>query len=208
MLDNFSEDFIFVIEHITDSKQAEDIVLALNGLFNSERGETIIYIDVSPYDTNWKWILEQIDKRGINLKILITIREEDYRRTDLNYAGLKVQEIELKLEEDEAREIYNLYGGSDKYLNFEDAWQSFGKEGPFMEFIYLLKEKQTLTERLKMQVDNIIEKENDSDEWLKFLLIVSYAGKENFRIDLKMIGNVIKSKNMSKNMAYSFREVT
>ena len=198
LLDNFSEDFIFVIEHITDSKQAEDIVLALNGLFNSERGETIIYIDVSPYDTNWKWILEQIDKRGINLKILITIREEDYRRTDLNYAGLKVQEIELKLEEDEAREIYNLYGGSDKYLNFEDAWQSFGKEGPFMEFIYLLKEKQTLTERLKMQVDNIIEKENDSDEWLKFLLIVSYAGKENFRIDLKMIGNVIKSKNMSK----------
>ena len=68
LLDNYSEDFIFAVEHITDSKQAEDIVLALNGLFNSESGDTIIYIDVSPYDTNWKWILEQIDKRGINLR--------------------------------------------------------------------------------------------------------------------------------------------
>ena len=115
LLDNYSEDFIFAVEHITDSKQAEDIVLALNGLFNSESGDTIIYIDVSPYDTNWKWILEQIDKRGINLKILITIREEDYRRTDFSYGGLKLQEIELKLEEDEAKEIYNLYEGSEKY---------------------------------------------------------------------------------------------
>ena len=198
LLDNYSEDFIFAVEHITDSKQAEDIVLALNGLFNSESGDTIIYIDVSPYDTNWKWILEQIDKRGINLKILITIREEDYRRTDFSYGGLKLQEIELKLEEDEAKEIYNLYEGSEKYLNFEDAWNSFRKEGPFMEFMYLLKEKQTLTERLNTQVDNIIEKENDSDEWLKFLLIVSYAGKENFRIDLKKISDVIKSKSMGK----------
>ncbi len=42
------------------------------------------------------------------------------------------------------------------------------KKDLFMEFMYLLKEKQTLTERLNTQVDNIIEKENDSDEWLKF----------------------------------------
>ena len=44
----------------------------------------------------------------------------------------------------------------------------------------------------------VIREENDSDEWLKFLLIVSYAGKENFRIDLKKISDVIKSKSMGK----------
>ncbi len=33
---------------------------------------------------------------------------------------------------------------------------------------------------------------------VEILLIVSYAGKENFRIDLKKISDVIKSKSMGK----------
>ena len=124
-MDNFNEEFVFVVEHIRDSKQAEDILVAINGLARSKTQETIIYIDITPYDTSWKWLLEQIQKRNLNVKVLITIREEDYKRTNINSGLYELKEIEITLEKDEAEELYNRYG-SDYFLNFEEAWHSFG----------------------------------------------------------------------------------
>ena len=197
LMDNFNEEFVFVVEHIRDYKQAEDILTAINGLACSKAKETIIYMDITPYDTSWKWILEQIQKRKLNIKVLITIREEDYRRNNINNGLYDLKEIEITLEKDEAEELYNIYG-SDYFLNFEDAWYSFGEKGPFMEFIYLLSEKQKLKDKLSSQIDNIIENEEDADIWLKLLLIVSYAGRDNYKIDFEILVSKINSSNFSK----------
>ena len=197
LMDNFNEEFVFVVEHIRDSKQAEDILVAINGLARSKTQETIIYIDITPYDTSWKWILEQIQKRNLNVKVLITIREEDYKRTNINSGLYELKEIEITLEKDEAEELYNRYG-SDYFLNFEEAWHNFGAKGPFMEFMYLLSEKQRLKDKLTSQIDNIIENESDADNWLKLLLIVSFAGKDNYKIDFEILTEKINSNNFSK----------
>lgn len=197
LMENYTEDYIFVVEHVIDSKQAEDILLAIKGLSGTKEEETIVYIDIASYDTNWKWIVEQVDKVSANIKILITIREEDFRRTNLECPKVRISELELSLEEEEAKQIYNIYG-SDKFINFEDAWNKFGKKGPFMEFIYLLKENQTLKSKLSNQIDNIIENEQDADNWLEFLLLVSYMGQENLRLDLKKVKGLINSNNISK----------
>ncbi len=197
LIDNFNEEFVFVVEHIRDFKQAEDIIVAINGLACSKTQETIIYIDITPYDTSWKWILEQIQKRDLNIKVLITIREEDYRRSNINSGLYELKEIEITLEKDEAEELYNIYG-SNYFLNFEEAWYSFGANGPFMEFMYMLSEKQTLTDKLTSQIDNIIENESDADNWLKLLLIVSFAGKDNYKINFEILTEKINSNNFSK----------
>lgn len=197
LIDNFNEEFVFVIEHIRDYKQAEDILAAIGGLSRSKSKETIIYMDITPYDTSWKWILEQMQKRNLNIKVLITIREEDYRRNNINNGLYDLKEIEITLEKDEAEELYDIYG-SDYFLNFEDAWHSFGKKGPFMEFIYLLSEKQKLRDKLSSQIDNIIENEDDADIWLKLLLIVSYAGRDNYKIDFEILVSKINSSSFSK----------
>ena len=197
LMDNFNEEFVFVVEHIRESKQAEDILVAINGLAHSKAQETIIYLDITPYDTSWKWILEQIQKRNLNVKVLITIREEDYKRNNINSVLYELKEIEITLEKDEAKELYNRYG-SDYFLNFEEAWHSFGEKGPFMEFMYLLTEKQKLKDKLTSQIDNIIENESDADNWLKLLLIVSFAGKDNYKIDFEILTKKINSNNFSK----------
>lgn len=197
LMDNFNEEFIFVIEHVNDYNQAEDIVAAINGLSRSRAKETIIYIDINPYDKSWMFILEQIKKRNLNLKVLITIREEDYKRLNINTSVYELKEIEIELDKEEAQEIYNKLG-SKYFISFEDAWKNFGCHGPFMEFMYLLSEKQTLTEKLTCQIDNIIENESDSDNWLKLLLLVSYAGKENLRVNIEQIKEILNINNLSK----------
>lgn len=197
LIDNFNEDFVFVVEHVSDIKQAEDILVAISGLARSKTKETIIYIDISPYDTSWKWILEQIQKRNLNIKVLITIREEDYKRSNISSALYELKEIEITLEKEEAEELYNTYG-SQYFLSFEDAWHNFGKKGPFMEFIYLLSEKQKLEDKLENQIDNIIENEIDADTWLKLLLIVSFAGKDNYKINFELLTQKVNLNNFSK----------
>lgn len=197
LMDNFNEEFIFVIEHVNNYNQAEDIVAAINGLSRSRAKETIIYIDINPYDKSWMFILEQIKKRNLNLKVLITIREEDYKRLNINTSVYELKEIEIELDKEEAQEIYNKLG-SKYFISFEDAWKNFGCHGPFMEFMYLLSEKQTLTEKLTCQIDNIIENESDSDNWLKLLLLVSYAGKENLRVNIEQIKEILNINNFSK----------
>lgn len=197
LIDNFNEEFVFVVEHINDSKQAEDILMAINGLACSKEKDTIIYIDITPYDMSWKWILEQVYKRNLNIKLLITIREEDYRRANINLSLYNLKEIEITLERDEAEELYNRYG-SNYFLNFEEAWNNFGKTGPFMEFMYLLSAKQKLQDKLNNQIDNIIENESDADNWLKLILIISYAGKDNYKIDFEKLSEIINSCNFSK----------
>lgn len=199
LLDNYIEDNIFIINHVIDEKQAEDIVMAINGLSSNKTDEIIVYIDIVPYDKNWKWIIEQIYSRNYNIKVLLTIREEDYRRSNLEKYRFKDSIIELELDIEEAKQLFEKYNFQ-KFLNFDEAWKRFGEKGPLMEFIYLLNENETLEEKLTTQIDNIIDNEKDSDNWLKFLLIVSYAGKENLRIDLNQIVRTVNSNNVSKMM--------
>ena len=205
LIDNYNEEFVFVIEHINDYKQAQDIISAISGLARSKTQESIIYIDITPYDTSWKWILDQVQKRYINIRVLITIREEDYNRANINSEKYDLKEIELCLEKEEAQELYDLYKSND-FLDFEDAWERFGKNGPFMEFMYMLNEKQTLTDKISNQINNIIENEQDADNWLKVLMIVSYAGKDNYKIDLEKLSKKINTSNFSKMLKNMERE--
>ncbi len=199
LLDNYIEDNIFIINHVIDEKQAEDIVMAINGLSSNKTDEIIVYIDIVPYDKNWKWIIDQICLRDYNIKVLLTIREEDYKRSNLEKYRFGDSIIELELDVEEAKQIFEKYN-SQKFLNFDEAWKRFGEKGPLMEFIYLLNENETLEEKLTTQINNIIDNEEDSDNWIKFLLIVSYAGKENLRISLNQIVKTVNSSNISKMM--------
>lgn len=186
LVNNYTENYIFVIEKIVDSQQAIDIVSALNGLASSKSGNIIVYIDVSPYDKEWLWIIEEINKRGINLKLLITIREEDFNRSDIDLNIIKPKIIELYFDKSEARKVFEKYK-SPYFLNFEKAWEKFGEVGPFMEFIYLLKQSDTLKNKLESQINRIVNNEINSDGWLNILQVICYAGKNNLKINIQRL---------------------
>ena len=186
LIDNYPEEYVFLIEKVIEEQQAIDIVAALNGLAAVKSKDIIVYMDVVPYDKNWIWIAEEINKRGIDLNLLITIREEDFNRSDFDMNRINAKILELSFDKQEAKEIYNKYH-SPYFLNFDQAWNKFGEKGPFMEFMYLLNEADTLKNKLKSQIKQIINHEVNADDWLNILQVVSYAGRYSLKVDIQKL---------------------
>lgn len=202
LIDHYPENRVFCVEQVSNAEQAADIVTALNGLSKKRDSEIIVYIDVLPYDKEWFWILEQIIKQGTQMKLLVTIREEDFRRTAIDFNVLQFSEIEISLDKEEAYWIYQQYP-SPNFLSFEDAWNRFGEEGPLMEFIYMLNQSSTLRKKLKSQIDKIILNEIAADSWMKVLRVISYAGRNSIPVNLRKILKELPCEQTEK-MLYTF----
>lgn len=106
VIDMYPESSVFLIEQIEDKTQAANIVAAINGLSAARSDNLIAYIDVAPYQTGWLWILEQLQKIGSKIKLLVTIREEDYRRTVVDKSNISFDDIEIVFDKSEAEWIY------------------------------------------------------------------------------------------------------
>lgn len=152
LLDGYPESDIICVRKILSEENAVEICSALRGVSKSRGGEVIVYIDVVPYDTRWIWLCQELSRHENDIKLLVTIREDDFRRTPVDYNKTSFYEIELNLSADEAREIYTHHGTS-SFLSFEEAWKSFGEQGPLMEFAYLLNQSDTLKNKLAAQID-------------------------------------------------------
>ena len=88
------------------------------------------------------------------------IRDEDYNITPISGKAIKYDVIELELSKAEAEQIYNpltIGCPHSSHRTFEEAWQSFGGDGPLIEFVYLLTNNQTLTKRLQNQIDFLLQ---------------------------------------------------
>lgn len=205
LIDNYPEEYVFVIEKVTGDQQAIDIVAALNGLSAAKSGEIIVYMDVEPYDKNWVWIVEEIAKRGVKLKLLITIRQDDFNRSDIELNKIKVKIVEIFFDGVEAREIFDKYH-SPYFLNFDQAWGMFGETGPFMEFMYMLNKTETLSDKLKSQIGRIIEYEEKADDWLNVLQIVSYAGQKGLKVDIQELITILQPDQIRKMLKHFEKE--
>ncbi len=204
LIDTYPESNVFLIEQIESNIQAANIVAALGGLSIAKENNLIAHIDVAPYQTNWVWIIEQLQKTGKSIKLLVTIREEDYRRTVVDKNILQFEDIEVGFDRSEAEWIYEQYKGN-KFRNFEEAWHSFRESGLLMEFIYLLNETNSLKDMLTAQINKIKVNEPDADSWLKVLRLSGYAGRLNINLNLAKVIRVLSCKNYEK-MLYLFEK--
>lgn len=186
LLENYLERDIICIEKVLSEDQAIEISAALQGMARDRQTMLAVHLDVNPYDTSWLWLCEQLSAHGTLLKLIITIREEDFRRVIIDYSKHRFVEIELHLCKEEAQEIYTRYPSAN-FLSFEAAWDSFGEDGPFMEFAYMLNQQGTLREKLRAQIDRIIQQEAYADDWLQILEVVSYVGKYNLKVSISSI---------------------
>ena len=174
-------------------RDALQIAATLSGHARAVGAPLTIYLDVRPGDFAWTDLVQEL-ARLPQIRVLVSIREEDWRRAKLSGATVAFEEFALTLEEPEAREIYRLLdrpGVSTPFLSFEDAWRRFagsaGTDGPLMEFVYLVTRTETLRERLKQQVDAIrdaaIEKPGLRAA-VELLALVSFASALGARLDV------------------------
>lgn len=178
LLDNYPEQLVFCVRHVQSSRQAENLVSALQGIIKHAQ-DIILYIDVNPGETNWTFLLQELQARGVSVPTLVSIREEDFKLSRVDGSVISIDVIELYFSKIEAENIYKaltLDNPHPIFRSFKEAWQQFGEGGPFLEFIYLLNHNQTLRQRLLVQIERLIGEKNP-DSWFMLLNLVCYAGK-------------------------------
>ena len=197
LIDTYPEGCVFCVRTIANEGQAQNLVSALEGL-GKHNEHLIIYIDVQPGETLWAFLLQELQARGLSIPVLISIRDEDYNRTPISGKAIKYGVVELTLSKEEAAQIYSSYTGAkphSEHRTFEEAWQSFGGQGPLIEFAYLVTNNQTLVQRLQEQIDALLQ-EGISDEWLELLQLVCYAGRLGCAVNLTDVKKEIHCSTM------------
>ncbi|MGE0681147.1 MAG: hypothetical protein AB7P69_09660 [Candidatus Binatia bacterium] len=152
-----------------------------------------VYIDVSQRDTDWPDLVRELIQYQ-NLYILISIREEDWKRANVSATELLFpKDIELTFDEKEARFLYSQLVSqrtSDQFLSFTEAWSRFGTTGPLLEFTYLVAKHQSLRERLAQQVRRLqdeVRHGNLQQNELTVLRLIAIASAYGARIDQKLL---------------------
>lgn len=194
--DTYPDVWRFAVDVIENRQHAIKIASALAGHANAVRLPMAVYIDVSPRDTAWIELVERLARHS-GLHILVTIREEDFRRTSVSGAELDYETVELTFDETEAKLIYDRAvapGQGTEFLGFDEAWDRFGGKGPLMEFVYLLTQTTTLRARLEEQVHRIrdeIRERNVHPDELVLLRLVSIASAYEARLHTaRLIGQL------------------
>jgi DNA polymerase III delta prime subunit len=188
--DFFPSQWRYQVRFIRNIEQAANIALAIASHAQIIEIPMIIYLDISPTDTDWIELLK-ILKSHRNIKILVTIREEDLRRTMISGAEIDFQMVELLFDQREAEKIYELLVKRNipsHLLGFEDAWSKFGEAGPLLEFTYLVTQGKSLRERLNAQVQRLSEDVRQnlmSPEELSLLRLVAIASAFEARLQTK-----------------------
>ena len=190
--ENASSDWRFYVDlRLTDDKrQVLRVANALSGHAKAIQRPCIVYIDVSPSDQDWTELVRSLSDLP-ELRILVTIREEDWRRATGYRARFVSEELELSFDEEEASNLYvGLKEQISHYLAFDEAWVGFGGQGPLLEFVYFLTQNQTLKSRVEDQIqslkDHVRMGQLTANE-LHLLRLVAVASAYEAKLDLKAL---------------------
>ncbi|MFK5892010.1 MAG: hypothetical protein QM504_02185 [Pseudomonadota bacterium] len=160
LYDFVPEDWRFQINFIENKSHARTIALAIADHLLVFNAYLYLYIDVSPNDLEWTSLVKSLLDQP-NIKILVTIREEDLARQNISNLELGFPEgVPLFLKKVEAKIIYqNLIDKkvANPYPSFSDAWNRFGGDGALMEYVYFLTQTDSLKEKLSFQVNRLRE---------------------------------------------------
>lgn len=186
------EKWRYEIRLIEDRQHALRIARALSGHANAVNAPMVIYVDVLPRDKGWTDIIKELSNQN-NFYVLVTVREEDFRREYISKSDFDFESIELTFDEKEAAQIYEKLASIKQpwqFLSFKEAWSRFGSSGPLMEFVYLITQNESLRERLGSQIDRLqdmVREGKMGKNELELLRIVAVASAYDACLDTKLL---------------------
>jgi hypothetical protein len=187
----------FQIQVVEGRQHAVNMANALIAQATDNDSPITVYVDVSPNDVGWEELVKLLSQHR-TIQTLVTIREEDFRRVSISGAELQFAVMELTFDRSEAEEVYNFLVGKERpahILDFDDAWNRFGGEGPLMEFVYLVTQGDSLREKLSQQIRHIedeIRAGKRSPAELQLLRLVSVAAAFEARLQVKELAKFLQ----------------
>lgn len=199
--DYVPERWRYSICYLEDKNHIARVANALAGHLRVVNAPLYLHLDVSPRDHEWPELVESLlDEK--NIRLLITIREEDLARNTVSDAELGFPKtIPLVFNESEARTIYERLleqGVTASFPSFDDAWGRFGGEGPLLEFVYFITQAESLKERLHNQVLRLREEVRTNKlfpEELVFMRVCAVASAFEARVDAASLAAELKLKD-------------
>jgi hypothetical protein len=186
----FPDQWRFKVQLIDSREHALSIARALAGQADAIGIPIAVYLDVSPNDIGWTELVKELSTHR-NIQVLVTVREEDFRRASISGAEIQFSGVELTFDRIEAQEIYQSLTSKilpAEFLTFEEAWNKFGGEGPLMEFVYLVTQGNSLRERLEQQITRLKDEARTgkrSYAEIKLLRLASVASAFESRLQIK-----------------------
>lgn len=181
------------INFIEDRAHAQTIALAIADQLSIFDATLYLYIDVSPTDYYWTALVKALLERQ-NIKVLISIREEDLARQNISNEQLGFPAlVPVKLSTKEAEHIYsNLIekGVATPYPSFEQAWLGFGGKGSLLEYVFFLTQTESLKERLSAQVSRLraeVREGKIESSAITLLLASAIATSYETRVDIRTL---------------------
>lgn len=179
----------FQIKAVENRHDALKSALALLEHTKALDAPVIVYMDVSASDMGWEELIKALAKNK-NIKLLITLREEDWKQSKVHGVEFLFNEIELQFDYEEARQIFNVLFKRKlvrRHLDFTEAWEEFGGHGPLLEFVYLVTQGGLLQERLQAQLNQLISEILHGDETIKLLRAVAISTSYGARLSVKEV---------------------
>ena len=186
----FPDQWRFKVQLIDSREHALSIARALAGQADAIGIPIAVYLDVSPNDIGWTELVKELSTHR-NIQVLVTVREEDFRRASISGAEIQFSGVELTFNRIEAQEIYQSLTNKKlpaEFLTFEEAWNKFGGEGPLMEFVYLVTQGNSLRDRLEQQITRLKDEARTgkrSYAEIKLLRLASVASAFESRLQIK-----------------------
>lgn len=165
----------FSISSAMDEKDANEIAACLRDLSEETHEPVYAYIDGAT-GRGWSSLANEINKSVPNVRLLVSIREEDLNESPATEWNFSCSYVYAKLDKDEAREIFEYFKTETAFPSFEESWKSFGGEGPLMEYIFSITQGVSLKRMLRSQVATIAAHADDKE--LTCLYIASVLGSE------------------------------
>lgn len=205
LLDWAPSDFRFQIEKAADLEHARQMAAAIAGHAEIISVPSVIYIDVHPGDTLWVEFVRELS--GVHdVRILVTIREEDWFRSRVSQEKFSFVDISLEFTKESGNQIFSelkSIGYGDSQLNFDEAWGKLGKRKTLFEFVYLITQNEHLFRRVQNQISKLKDEVNSGvlmEAELQLLRIVVVATAYEARLNLIALADSINIPEITRTL--------
>jgi len=186
----------FHVSFVEGREHGLRIANALRGHVEQLHLRAVVLLDLGPSDYGWADLVHGMVDAG--LKVLVTVREEDFRRSETFTSSIDYAELSLdSITREEAESIYNTLASRRHYgntIDFEDAWLRFSSadSSPLLEFTHLVSEGETLQRKIDSQITRLQR---------EAVLGASTSGFTNSHLRLLTIATIANSFECRVNMA-------
>lgn len=197
ILDFAPADFRFEVLRPSDLQHARRMATAIAGHSVALDVPTLVYVDVRPGDTLWVEFVRELSSTP-GVRVLVTIREEDWFRSRVGLDDFQFSEIALTFDELTGRQIYQLLETrltDAKHLDFVDAWAQLGERKTLFEFVYLVTQEESLSAKIESQVASLQDAVNSQKLLpgeLSLLRLVAVASAYEARVRLSPLVDACK----------------